>query len=404
MSWQEDIENIVFTIITGDGKQWQPKWKPTGRSTEYNTATFEFIKVKGSLVLREEPKGIKHDLEFYFDGENAVTTGNAFELSSRNKKAWLIRHPFYGNIQCQPLVVNQDNSQLNCSKFTISVIETINDIYPIQMPVIQDRVLESVIVANQAQESIFKTFGQLNKNAITDNISKFDTIYSKIIGVDSELLAFKSLVSNALIEIESVSATPLSIIRASIAVINYPATIQQTVESRINTYNESLDYLYNSITGTQENKLRYEVLGGSMVGAALIASSSNIDSDYDTRNNIFNIQNKISAIYSTFLARLDSLQTLTVDSPTSYTPNYANMSALNTVVNYTISNLFNLAYDAKQEREYIVDYDSNLILLTHRFYGLDGQDANIDKFIKTNNIGLEEMLCISKGRKIIYYV
>jgi hypothetical protein len=66
--------------------------------------------------------------------------------------------------------------------------------------------------------------------------------------------------------------------------------------------------------------------------------------------------------------------------------------------------LYRIAFEAKQEREYILDEDSNIILLTHKFYEMDSEDRNINNFIETNNIGLNEILNIQKGRKIVYYV
>lgn len=404
MSWQDNIDNIIFTIVTGDGVQYQPKWKNAQRSIEYNSALFEFVNVSGTLVLRQEPKGLKYDLEFYFDGSTAITVGNAFELSARNKKYWAVQHPFYGNFFCQPISLNQDNTQLNCSKFTVSVIETLPDIYPVNFPIIEDKITESVTFTNEKQQTAFVNSGEIDKTALAENVNTFDKLYSKIIGTDTELLEFKNLVSNAVIELESASSTPLTIIRAINALINYPATVEQTVEARINTFEETLNTLFSSLNGTRESKFRYETLAGVMVGGILLSTSSNIVDDYDIRSKVLAIQARIANLYGTLITRLDSFQTDRADSDDSYTPNFDSMNALNEAVNYTSSNLFNIAFAAKQEREYIVDYDTNLILLTHRFYGLDSQDANIDKFIKTNNIGINEMLCIQKGRKIIYYV
>ena len=80
------------------------------------------------------------------------------------------------------------------------------------------------------------------------------------------------------------------------------------------------------------------------------------------------------------------------------------MSQLTGVVNYAISQLFIIALGAQQERIILLGEDSNVINLTHRFYGLDSEDLNIDKFMRNNDIGISEMLQIEKGRKIKYYV
>jgi len=47
---------------------------------------------------------------------------------------------------------------------------------------------------------------------------------------------------------------------------------------------------------------------------------------------------------------------------------------------------------------------SNAIILTHRFYDLEETDQNLENFINQNQIGINEMLEIKTGRKVIYYV
>jgi hypothetical protein len=404
MSWQDQIDNVIFTIITGDGVQYQPKWRGVTRDIEFNSALFEFVNVKGTLVLRQEPKGQKINLEFYFDGDNYIQNATRFVNSTNSKKYWTVQHPIYGNFICQPISISQDDNQLNCSKFSIQVVVTLPDVYPISMPIIENKISESVTATNEKQASTYANSGEINKTGLKFVTEYLDTTYSKIFKTNADILAFKKHVSNTIIDIESATGTPLLILRQMIALINYPATIEQTIVARINTFEETLNTLFTGLDNSRENKFMFESLGGAMIGAILLSSSTNITDDYEIRSKVLAIQARISSIYSTFLTRLDSLQTDRADSDTSYIPNFDSMNSLNEAVNYTISNLFNIAFTAKQEREYTVDYDTNLILLTHRFYGLDLEDANIEKFIKTNNIGLNEMLCISKGRKIIYYV
>jgi hypothetical protein len=69
----------------------------------------------------------------------------------------------------------------------------------------------------------------------------------------------------------------------------------------------------------------------------------------------------------------------------------------------TVSNLFDLAFDAQQERVVYLPKDSNLVLLTHKYMGL-ANDENMQRFREINNIKLKELFRIKKGRKIKYYV
>lgn len=401
MSWINNIETVVFTITTGDGKEWTPKWKNAVKDVDYNSSVFEFVNVEGSLVVRKKAKGRRFNLEFYFDGENAVDTGNNFELSSRDSRAWTIKHPFYGNFKCQPLTLKQDNSNLNVSIFNVSVIETISELYPKYTKIIEDEISSGVTSTNEAQSQSYDNSGELDKNDLANNVEYLDNTLSKTILTGEDLLEFKSLVADAVIEINNVTSTGLSIMRTIQALINYPATIQQTVQARFNTLQEAFLGIINLFDG---NKHQFEVVSGSLISAMTLASTTNITDDYDIRKYVADQQDKLTIEYNRYIEFLDSLQTDRADSNDSYIPDFTGMNKLNSLFNLTIANLFNIAFGSKQEREHVLEKDSNIILLTHRFYGLDDQDENIDLFIKTNDIGLTEMLNIKKGRKILYYV
>ena len=74
------------------------------------------------------------------------------------------------------------------------------------------------------------------------------------------------------------------------------------------------------------------------------------------------------------------------------------------LVSFTSSGLFQLSFDARQERVYELTEDSNLILLTHKFLGLDADDKNMNAFRKINGIKNFEIYKIEKGRTIKYFV
>jgi len=91
------------------------------------------------------------------------------------------------------------------------------------------------------------------------------------------------------------------------------------------------------------------------------------------------------------------------DIDNNYQPNPIVQSELHDLVMFTIANLFDLAFDAQQERVVYLPKDSNLVLLTHKYMGL-ANDENMQRFREINNIKLKELFRIKKGRKIKYYV
>ena len=77
---------------------------------------------------------------------------------------------------------------------------------------------------------------------------------------------------------------------------------------------------------------------------------------------------------------------------------------LNEIVNKTLYNLFDFAFKAKQERTVEIEKDSNLIVLTHKYLGLDENDENIEIFRKMNNISNRNIFGVKKGTVIKYLV
>ena len=108
-------------------------------------------------------------------------------------------------------------------------------------------------------------------------------------------------------------------------------------------------------------------------------------------------------LYSDYLETLDTLQVDIYDVNNSWTPNVDIQTQLSLMVSFTSQQLFTLSFNARQEREYQLLEDSNLIILTHRFVGLDANDQNLEEFRQLNNIRNNELYKIKKDRIIKYY-
>ncbi len=403
MSWQTDIENKVFEIITGDGKSYKPKWKNPIKEVEYNVSVFNFINVTGSLIDRRKPKARKFELEFYFDGENSITTGNNFEVSARNTKRWTLKHPFYGDIICQPISLTQDDSMLNCSKFKVQVMETLLEGWPKADEIVSDRIAELETKISGLQVNILPET-KIDKVALKASVNTISDTNSAWIDLAEDLTAFKKLVSDAIIAIDKPLFDAVAAVRSVQSVINFPATVQRTVEERINILISGLNGVIDSFNGTFLNKFQVESLGGTYISAINRAASTGVtDEDYYTKSLVFKTQEKILAAFDSYLLFLDSQQTERADSEESYSPDFDNIAGLDDMTNVTLANLYQVAFTAKQERSFICDKDYNPVLLAHRFYGLDDNDINLNRFINENDLGLFDMLRIRKGRTVIYY-
>jgi len=406
MSWLDKIKTDLI-IQCGDGKQFRPQWLNASKSKEYNVAEFEFPNVSGTLVHRSLPKGRRYNLELYFQGENHLDITQDFELSADDKRAWVLTHPMYGRLNVQPLSLSFDNTEHNVTKITGTVVETISEDYPKGVTAPQELI---DAFHNEANEALLTSLTSLtidtagatqldaiNKKAYTDGV-KF---------INAEMFEdYFNAFNEANAAITNATSQPLQAMRLLQAVLLKPAQFRESVQSRMNTLVNQFNSLRANLgfLTTPSLKQQYEANAGATISGLFFAVSMPMDGDYQKRSDVLDVVDTILYVYNTYVSDLDSLQTDNNGSPTSYVPSFGGLLSLGQLVNFTLSNLFDIAINAKQERTLIVDTDTNLVLLTHRIYGLDATDANIEYLKQTNGIGLNEILQIRKNRKILYYV
>ena len=134
------------------------------------------------------------------------------------------------------------------------------------------------------------------------------------------------------------------------------------------------------------------------------ASVNPIEGDYVLVTEIHEVAEVISEMYNEYLEILDNASVSIYDVENSWNADVTASTSLYDLVTYTLGNLFNLGLDSFQERIVTLEKDSNLILLTHKYLGLDASDENIENFRKINDIKLNELFKLKKGREIKYYV
>lgn len=407
MSWIEKIQSNL-TIRTGDGKSFTPLWINATKAVDYNVAEFEFPNLPGTLVKRGTPKGSRYNLEFYFQGENHLDQSLAFETSARDSRAWRISHPMYNNITVQPLGLVFDNTKYNVTKITGQVVETITEdsprvgLSPVDK-ITEDKEDSDEIFAESYANNVDP--GATDKNSMNANTAFLYSKGTKIAKVpDSE--DYFNLFNDAKSDILNATDDPLKAMQSIQAMIAAPALFATDVTTRLNLLIDQFNGLRTTISTifSPSAKRLYENNLASLLSSMALASANPQENDYSNRNGVISVLEKILLSYNTYIEDLDSLQTDNGGELDSYIPDADSLISLNDLINYTLSNLFDIALNAKQERVIYLEYDSNAIVLTHRFYGLDVEDKNITYFMMSNNMGLTEMLQIKKGRKIIYYV
>lgn len=407
MSWVDKISDGNFVIKCGEGTSFSPMWMNASRAFEYNISEFEFRNVSGTLVKRGQPKGMKYSLEIIFQGDDHLDVAESFRIASNDPRPWTMFHPLYGSIVVHPTGLAFDDSKLNTTTITGSVIETILEDNPKVSTDPKDKITEECGLTNENLNLAYSANVVPNtKDKVSlaaTNQSAYDKA-KKWAGAESE--NYLSAFNKANTAILNATSDPLAAIRAAQEVINAPALFATSIGSRIDTMEEQFTELNDSVSGITRKsaKIQYENQAGSIISAMAMASINPQDGDYTNTNSVLVIAEKIIDIYNNYVFSLDFLQSGNGGSPDSYIPDPSALISLSALVNYTFANLFKIALSAKQERKIILESDSNAIILAHRFYGLSPDDSTIETLMMNNNIGLSEIHVIKKGREIIYYV
>lgn len=408
MSWLEKVKTD-FIIVTGDGREFRPKWRGATKAVEYNTAEFDFIEKDGTLVKRSRARGRKFDMEIYFDGENHLEESEIFEQSAKDQRAWNIEHPLYGSIVVHPLGLAFDNTGYNISKITATLIETITDDNPQTSAAPADRIVSITESTNAVFAQSFASDVIPDTNNVvklTNNNKSLYTEGTKLIKLKEQSEEYFNLYNKANTAILNATADPLTAMIALQAVITYPSLITASVKARLNTLVNQFNLLKDSVSNllSKSDKKIYEHNAGSVISTMALTTSTPQSGDYGNRNDVIRVIDTLQSAYSDYLESLDDTQTDNGGSTDSFIADAGSLIELNKLINYTVSNLFDIALNSKQERSILCEDDTNIILLAHRFYGLQPDDSTIDQLMVQNNIALNEMLSIRKGRKIIYYV
>jgi len=349
MSWIEQIkDNLIIT--TGDGKLYQPDWMNASLALEFNITEFNFPNVAGTLVDRRQPLGRKYNLHIFFQGDNHLDISTAFMDSANDPRAWDLSHPMYGKITVQPSSLSVNRDAMNITEITGTVMETITTDNPKTSVVPADKIfadkqaLDGVAAAEFANSTA--NLQPTSINTITANNAAYQAQAAKEVTDKQESETLLNLYNEAQSAMVQASAYPLIAIQKTQAFINYPPSLlSNPVTTRLQLLNDQLDNLNASVENiiTKNDKVIYETTGASFLSNMALASGFPQPGNYGNRNQVLSVISTILTAYNAFMAYLDSLQTANAGSPTSYIPSADTITGLSGLMNYTISNLFNIA-------------------------------------------------------------
>ena len=401
MTWITQLQSD-FTIKTGEGSTFSPQWLNATHQTSYNIASFVFPNVDGTLVQRKKPKGNKFNLEIYFQGNTHLTQSQAFETAAKDPRPWRIAHPFYGEILVQPSTLNFDNTKYNLTKITGTILETIDfDGIRVETSIVEDIQIkaEDVNVASAAQMQLLDFEVSQATVLKVENDNAFER-FKKAVATEEQLEGITNAYKEANAALDNIIISPVLATRKATNLLTLPYTWELDINTRFNALRSEFYALLTALglRKSVSSKKYFESQGVALMTAICNTAVTPLPGDYNTRTDVENMIQNIINVENDFIDSLDQLADF------DYTPKQEIFNDLDDLINLTLSKLFEIAIGAKQEMTFILTEDSNVVSLTHRFIGLDDTDENLDNFININKVGLNEILLLKKGRKVLYYV
>jgi hypothetical protein len=416
MSWIDRIKQDMV-IKTGDGKEYRPMWFNANYIVNYNVADFDFRKVQGTLWVRGTSKGRVYDLEIVFQGADCLDIGDAFKKSADNSAPWSLFHPKYGTLNVQPSTLKWDNSAENITRITGVIMETIQKA-PVAVTVAPEEkvIADAAVVVDTANERFAEEAPVLSASTLSRIHDHIQSVYEQVSVKIANVQASVDAYTDAYYAANSVLNTGIydttDIIEATADLIATPYRFANTVQERLDMFATQLsifeqdiaDIAAMGIGGSAVMKRLYENNAGAAITGMCNTTVTNVNNDYAFRPTVLNIVSQIIVSYNAYLNNLCGLQTENNGDVESYIPDAGTITRLSQLVYYATANLYNIATSAKQQRFYIVPYDTNLIDITNDLYGMQKDDSTLFTLIDSNNIGLNEHLIIKQGRELVYFV
>jgi len=407
MSWIDRLDNTELEITTGDGKIYKPLWLNAIKNVNYNTEGFDFVGIDGTYVSRKEQSGDQFPITLYFTGEDCIDDANAFQESSKDQRPWEVKHPFFDNVLAQPLNLSFDYSDYNIVKVTGTLWRTITAKFPEDEIVVSDTVITvkaemdadlvaySVVAIPDPSTGLLGPFGRV--------ITAISKAFEVLARTQDEAKKLKDLVRTASGAIQNVANNLTAFTNSLIELINFPFLILANIEGSINGFFGAFNSLVEIFDPEDEEQQIFAEISLTALNSAAAAqfvnpnkattSSTETVVDYQTRQEVANAVEALTTLNDALVAYYDT---------NGYVQNAGLALSLDTIINIARANLFDIAFQAKQERSVFIEKNSDPINLAYKYFGAG--DNALDQFLLANNLTLEEHFEIKKGRQITYYV
>jgi hypothetical protein len=383
MDWKERIDSIEFTIITGDGREFKPRMISSVMELVFNTRDFMYLDQQGTYVARKEAQSEVFPLEFWFIGDSHVDDMQQFWKSSLDKRSWVLKSPFFDEINVQVSALKFEPF-FNRTIITGQAKRTLPEQLPETKKDLTNDIKQSII---SVDNNVIANIEVTNIVSAESSIGTINTNFNKLPNTNNDVVALKDKVRDCTNSLNSVLEKPVQFNESLKALLKFPLDVRNEINTSLNSCLDAINELLN-IASTDISL--FDLHSTILITSSLELS---IDANYNTRNEVNNAQSLLVQMYELQRGTFEQYE---------YEQDNSNVFELSVILAKTLGRLNEIAFNAKQERRIIADKNASPILYCHKYYGTS--DDNLERFIRENNLDLDEYLEISQGRELVYFV
>lgn len=429
MSYEDRIVEAIYT--SPSGKDFRFKYENLQKEIVKKTTAFNFPDVEGTYIQDLGKSGRRYPMRVIFWGADYDKTADEFDAAIEEKGAGRLRHPFYGEFDVVPMGTIKRRDDLvtaaNQAIYDITFWETIDIVFPTSVVNVQNSIEDGLFAYEVAQS---ENFGDsISAETPSEQLGLIDSAKAAIRKVKREMAAianatdeisrdFNNLFDIIDDSIDILIGTPTLLAGQLIQLSKLPARSQSSIGAKLESYRSLIDSFVSGPSNQfqpgndseNDNSFTVNNLMASVAVTASIESTISEFSVYSTRTQIIAAIERLIDSFNSYVDWSDDNRERLIQGVLP-TKEPGTNDLIDTGEGYqNLQDIFSLAagrlteivFTALQERSVRLTRDRSLLDFAAEFYG--EIDTELDFIIESNNLSGSEILGLSKGREMLYYV
>lgn len=410
-----------ITLISPEGREFEAYYRSDEPSAEKNIGRFEYPGTDGTKTQDLGLQSRRFSITYRFEGINHDLVANRHEQAFAERGPWTVIHPVLGELELQPisyrrLIEPVENAFV--TRFSVDWIEIPpEDLARGEAQLAAEIREDNAEIAELNAATLEETIdpddpGMLTqlRNATADARAQIETPMRRLASRVGEIQAdLDSILANVTAIIEAPAVDTIALAGALRSLFATPILAVDDARARIRRIREAAGGILESaddIEPSSSGIARVATLENTAVAAVQAACLSVTDYEPGNRAEAVQVARNVAEFFDFVVDGVDKWQA--VFSDTSAREKFFALLQVFPLLAAMASKATRLmlrrSYDVAIERRIVLDRPRAPIEIAITEYGgLGEDDANLDRFVRDNELTAPEVYLLPAGREVVVY-